>query len=233
VSIAPSAVRRCAARRSDGPSRGHRATPVGHRLCGGGGGTRFPAPCAPRHGNVVSTCARARSRLWNRPACPLSMRRRARHRLEGQGIARTCLEMPSARSRPRLTFRRRHTPSPPHGDPPFRNLIKATSPLDALRDSSLEAATRARRTSSLSARGRCNSHLCIGSCFIGVVRATGMGHITKAPRYSAVSRVCQHEPSPRSPSAGDDVHHHRNCPGQISIRSGPSFRKVAPHQDYM
>jgi len=179
------------------------------------------------------TCPRARSRLWSRPACPVSMRRRARHRLEGQGIARTCLKLPSARSRPRLAFRRRHTPSPRHGDPPFRNLIKATSPLDALPDSSLDAAARARSTFPLSALGRCKSHLCRGSCYIGMVRAAGMGHITKASRYSAVSRVCQHEASPRLPSACDDVHHHRNRPGQISIRSGPPFRKVAPHQDYM
>ena len=151
----------------------------------------------------------------------------------GQSIARTCLELPSARSRPRLTFRRRHTPSPPHGDPPFRNLIKATSPLDALPDSSLDAAARARRTSPLSALGRCKSHLCRGSCYIGMVRATGMGHITKASRYSVVSRVSQHEPPPRLPSACDDVHHHRNRTGQMSIRSGPPFRKVALHQDYM
>ena len=161
------------------------------------------------------------------------MRRRARRRLEGLGIARTCLELPSARSRPRLTFRRRHTPSPRHGDPPFRNLIEATSPLDALRDSVLDAAARARRTSPLSALGRCNSHLRKGSCYIGMVRAAGMGNITKAPRYWALCRACQHEPSPRSPSACDDVHLHRNRPGQISITSGPRFRKVAPHQDYM
>jgi len=46
-------MRRCAARRSDGPSRGCRVTPAGHRPCGGGGGTPLPAPRAPRHGNVA------------------------------------------------------------------------------------------------------------------------------------------------------------------------------------
>jgi len=53
VSAAPPAVRRCAARRSDGPSRGRRATPAGRRRCGGGGGTPFPALHPPRHGNVA------------------------------------------------------------------------------------------------------------------------------------------------------------------------------------
>jgi len=100
------------------------------------------------------TCPRAHLRLWSRPECPVSMRRRARDRLEVQGIARTCLELPSARSLPRITFRRRHTPSPPHGDQPFRNLIKAASPLDALRDSSLDAAARPRRIFPLSALKR-------------------------------------------------------------------------------
>jgi len=61
VTTAPSAVRSCAARQSDVPSREHRATPVGRRRCGGGGGTRLPAPCAPRHANVaVGAPARAR-----------------------------------------------------------------------------------------------------------------------------------------------------------------------------
>jgi len=161
------------------------------------------------------------------------MRRRARHRLKGQGIARTYLELLSARSCPRLTFRRRHTSSPPDGDPPFRNLVKAATPLDALRDSFLDAVARTRRTSPLPALGLCNRHLCRGSCYICMVRAIVVGHITKASRYSDVSRVCQQEPSPRSPSACDDVRHHRNRPSQISIRSGPPFRKVAPHQDYM
>jgi len=52
-SAAPPAMRRCAARQSDGPSGRRRATPAGCRRCGGGGGTPFPAPRAPRHGNVV------------------------------------------------------------------------------------------------------------------------------------------------------------------------------------
>jgi len=152
------------------------------------------------------------------------MRRRARHRLEVQVIARTFLELPSARSRPRITFRRRHTPSHPHGDQPFRHLIKAASPLDALRDSSLDAAARPRRTSPLSALVRCNSHLCRGSCYIDMVRATVMGRITKASRYEAVTRLCQQDQSPRSPSACHDVQNQRNRPGQISTRSGPPFR---------
>jgi len=180
-----------------------------------------------------SECPRTRSRLWSRPECPVSMRRRTRHRLEVQGIARTCLELPSARSRPRITFRRRHNRSPPHVDQPFRNLMKAASPLDALRDSSLDAAARPRRNSPLSALVRCSSHLCRGSCYIDMVRATVTGHITKASRYEAVTRVCQHDQSPRSPSACDDVQNYRNRPGQISTRSGPPFRKVAPHQVYM
>jgi len=163
----------------------------------------------------------------------VSMRRRARHRLEVQGIACTCLELRSARSRPRITFRRRHTPSPPHGDRPFRNLIQVASPLHALRDSSLDAAARPRRTSPLSALVRCNSHLCRGSCYIDMVRATVMGHITKASRYEAVTRVCQHDQSSCSPSACDDVQNHRNRPHQISTRSDPPFRKVAPPQEYM
>ena len=179
------------------------------------------------------TCPRARSRLWSQPECPVSMRRRARHRLEVQGIARACLELPSARFRPRITFRRRHTTSPPHGDPPFRNLIEAAPPLDALRDSSMDAAARPRRTSPLSALVRCNSHPCRGSCYIDMVRATVMGHITKASRYEAVTRVCQNDQSARSPSACDDVQNHRNRPCQISTRSGRPFRKVAPRQDYM
>jgi len=179
------------------------------------------------------TCPGARSRLWSRPECPVSMRRRARHRLKVQGIARTCLELLSARSRPRITFRRRHTPSPPHGYQPFRILIKAASPLDALRDSSLDAAARPRYSSPLSALVCCNSHLCRGSWYIDMVRATVMGHITKASRYEAVTPVCQHDQSPRSPSACDDVQNHRNRPGQISTRSGPQFRKVAPHHEYI
>ena len=162
------------------------------------------------------TCPRARSRLWSRPDCPVSTRRRARHRLEVQVSARTCLEFPSARSRPRITFPCLHTPSPPHGNQPFRNLIKAASPLDALRDSSLDAAARPRRTSPLSALVWCNSHLCRVSCYIDMVRAAVMGHITKASRYEAVTRVCQHDQFPRSQSACDDVQNHRNRPGQIS-----------------
>jgi len=53
VSAAVPAVRRCAARRSDGPSCGRRATPAGTRRCGGGGGTPLPASRAPRHGSVA------------------------------------------------------------------------------------------------------------------------------------------------------------------------------------
>jgi len=61
ASTAPSTLRKCAARRSDGPSRGHRATPVGRRRCGGGGGTRLPAPCTTRH-LIVPVRAPARAR---------------------------------------------------------------------------------------------------------------------------------------------------------------------------
>jgi len=53
VSAAVPAMRRCAARRSDCPSCGRRATPAGTRRCGGGGGTPFPASRAPRHGKVA------------------------------------------------------------------------------------------------------------------------------------------------------------------------------------
>jgi len=49
VSAAPLAVRRCAARRSDSPARGHRATLAGRRCCGGGSGTPFPARRPPHH----------------------------------------------------------------------------------------------------------------------------------------------------------------------------------------
>jgi len=90
------------------------------------------------------------------------------------------VSLPSACSRPRLLFRRRHTPSLPHGDPPFRNFIKAASPVHVLRDFSLDAAAHARRTSPLSALVRCNSHHCRGCYYIDMVRATVMGHITKA-----------------------------------------------------
>ena len=97
------------------------------------------------------------------------------------------LILPSARSRPRLSFRRGHTPSVPHGDPLFWNLMKAVSSVDGLRDSSLDAAAHARRTSRLSALVRCNSHLCRGSCYIDMVKATVMGHITKASRFLGYS----------------------------------------------
>ena len=50
---AVSATRRCAARRGDGPARGRCTTAAGRRRCGGGSGTPFPAPRAPRHGNVA------------------------------------------------------------------------------------------------------------------------------------------------------------------------------------
>jgi len=53
VPTAPSAVRKCAARRSDGPSRGCRATPAGRRRCDGGGGTPLSASRASRHCNVA------------------------------------------------------------------------------------------------------------------------------------------------------------------------------------
>jgi len=46
-------MRSCAARRSDGPARGRRATPAGRRRCGGGGGTPFPAPRPLHLSNVV------------------------------------------------------------------------------------------------------------------------------------------------------------------------------------
>jgi len=55
------------------------------------------APLSPPHGPPatatwlhVPPCIIAA--MWSRPAYPVSMRRRARHRPEGQGIARTCLE---------------------------------------------------------------------------------------------------------------------------------------------
>jgi len=70
VSATPPVARRCAAGRGDGPTW--------QRAC---------------------TCPRACSRPWSRPACPVSMRRPARHRPEGQGIARTCLEFTEANSR--------------------------------------------------------------------------------------------------------------------------------------
>jgi len=53
----------------------------------------FPRPTFSPPRQRGCTCPRARSRLWSRPACSVSMRRRARHRPEGQGIARTCLEI--------------------------------------------------------------------------------------------------------------------------------------------
>jgi len=46
-----------------------------------------PTFCPPRQRGC--TCPRMRSWLWSRPACPVSMRRRARHRPEGQSIARS------------------------------------------------------------------------------------------------------------------------------------------------
>ena len=53
----------------------------------------FPRPTRllPRQRGFI--CPRARSRLWSRLVCSVSMRRRARRRPEGQGIARTCLEI--------------------------------------------------------------------------------------------------------------------------------------------
>ena len=50
-------------------------------------------PHAPPATAAFCTCAHACSRPWSRPACPVSIRRRARHSPEGQGIARTCLEL--------------------------------------------------------------------------------------------------------------------------------------------
>jgi len=52
----------------------------------------FPRPTFPLPRQRGCTCPRARSRVWSRPACPVLTRCRARHRSEGQGIARTCLE---------------------------------------------------------------------------------------------------------------------------------------------
>jgi len=53
VSAALPAVRRCAARRSDGPFWRCHATPAGRRRCSGGGGPPFPAPRSPSHGNLA------------------------------------------------------------------------------------------------------------------------------------------------------------------------------------
>jgi len=92
VSAAPLAVRRYAVRRSDGPSLGRRATPAGRRPLRWRRRNPFPRPTLSPPRQRGCTCPRSRSRLWSRPACPVSMRRRARHRPEGQGIARTCLE---------------------------------------------------------------------------------------------------------------------------------------------
>jgi len=71
VSAALPAVRRCAARRSDDPSCGRRATPAGRRRCGGGGGTPFHAPRSPRYGSVaVRAPVRARgSGAGRRASC--------------------------------------------------------------------------------------------------------------------------------------------------------------------
>jgi len=61
MSAALPAVRKCAARRSDGPSCGRHATPAGRRRCGGGGGTPFSAIHSPHHGSVaVRALVRAR-----------------------------------------------------------------------------------------------------------------------------------------------------------------------------
>jgi len=53
----------------------------------------FPGPTRPPTRQRGCTCRRAHSRLGIRPACPASMRRAARHRPEGQGIARTSLNI--------------------------------------------------------------------------------------------------------------------------------------------
>jgi len=58
---APLAVRTCAARRSDGASRGRRATLAGHRRYGCGSGTPFAAARPLRHG-IVAVCAPVRAR---------------------------------------------------------------------------------------------------------------------------------------------------------------------------
>ena len=61
VSAASPAVRRCAARRSDGLSRGPRATLAGRHRCGGGSGAPFLAARPPRRSNVA-VCAPVRAR---------------------------------------------------------------------------------------------------------------------------------------------------------------------------
>jgi len=55
------AVRRCAARRIDDPSRARRATLEGRCRCGGGRRTSSPAARPPRLGNVA-VCAPVRAR---------------------------------------------------------------------------------------------------------------------------------------------------------------------------
>jgi len=52
----------------------------------------FPPPTVSPRRQRGCACPRARLRLWSRSACPVSMRRPARHRPEGRGIAHTWLE---------------------------------------------------------------------------------------------------------------------------------------------
>jgi len=59
----------------------------------------FLRPTLPPLRQRSCTSPSARSRLWSWPACPVSRRRRARHRPESQGIARTCLESHESRRR--------------------------------------------------------------------------------------------------------------------------------------
>ena len=75
---------RCAARRSEGPSRRRRATPASRRRCRAGGGTLLLRPAFPLPRQRGCTCPCSRSRLWSRPACPMSMRRQARHALKAR-----------------------------------------------------------------------------------------------------------------------------------------------------
>ena len=83
-------MRRCAARQSDGPSRGRRATPAPPR-CGGGGVTLFPphAPLATETWLYAPPCSLAAMK----PACvPGVSASPSAPPPEGQGVARTCLE---------------------------------------------------------------------------------------------------------------------------------------------
>jgi len=89
VSAALPAVRRCAARRSDSPFCGRRATPAGRRRCGGDGGPPSPPHILPATAAWLYVPPYALVAMDIYTACPVSMRRRARHRPEGQSIARS------------------------------------------------------------------------------------------------------------------------------------------------